>query len=35
LYGVTALVVALLYIPCRWYARVKSERRDLNWLSYL
>jgi hypothetical protein len=28
------LVVAL-YFPCRWYMRVKQERRDVKWLSYL
>jgi uncharacterized membrane protein len=35
LYLVTALVVALLYVPCRWFARLRAERRDLRWLSYL
>jgi hypothetical protein len=34
LYLVTA-VVTLLYIPCRWSTRLKDERRDLTWLSYL
>lgn len=28
------LVVGLLYLPCRWFARVKRTRRDW-WLSYL
>jgi uncharacterized membrane protein len=28
LYLVFAIDVALLYIPCRWYARVKAERRS-------
>lgn len=35
LYLVTTIVVALLYVPCRRYARFKEERRDLTWLSYL
>lgn len=35
LYLVTAIVVALLYIPCRWFAALKERRRDLAWLSYL
>ena len=34
LYAITAAVVVLLYFPCRWYARLKAERRD-GWLSYL
>jgi uncharacterized membrane protein len=33
-YPVTLVVVALLYIPCRWLAGIKSRRRDA-WLSYL
>ena len=28
-----ALVVVLLYVPCRWYARLKSRRNDW-WLRY-
>jgi hypothetical protein len=28
------LVVAMLYLPCRWFAEVKRRRRDA-WLSYL
>ena len=35
LYLVTAIVVVLLYLPCRWFARVKQEQRDRKWLSYL
>ena len=35
LYLVTALVVFALYFPCRWFGRVKMEKRDLKWLSYL
>ena len=34
LYLVFALCVAALYVPCRWYARVKAERRSA-LLSYL
>lgn len=26
--------VAILYLPCRWFSRLKSDRRDW-WLSYL
>ena len=28
LYLVFAIVVALLYAPCAWFARLKAERRD-------
>jgi hypothetical protein len=35
LYLVTIGVVVALYFPCRWYMRVKQQRRDLPWLSYL
>lgn len=34
LYLVFAIDVALLYIACRWYARVKAERPG-SWLRYL
>ena len=34
LYLVTAVIVFLLYFVCRWYADLKSRRKDL-WLSYL
>ena len=34
LYLVWALCVAALYVPCRWFARVKATRRS-PWLSYL
>ena len=33
-YGVWLLVLVLLYPVCRWFANVKSRRRDW-WLSYL
>jgi uncharacterized membrane protein len=29
-----AAIVAVLYVPCRWFAGVKARRRD-PWLSYL
>jgi uncharacterized membrane protein len=32
-YLVWLLVVALLYLPCRWFAELKQRRRDA-WLSY-
>ena len=34
LYLVFVVVVALLYVPCRWFARVKARRQD-GWLRYL
>jgi uncharacterized membrane protein len=34
LYLVFAIAVALLYLPCRWYANLKARRRDW-WLNYL
>jgi hypothetical protein len=34
LYAITLLTVAILYFPCRWFAGLKSRRRDA-WLSYL
>jgi uncharacterized membrane protein len=33
-YVVWITVVGLLYVPCRWFARIKLRRRDW-WLSYL
>lgn len=33
-YGVWILVLAILYLVCRWFAKVKATRRDW-WLSYL
>jgi hypothetical protein len=32
-YLVWLLVIALLYLPCRWFAKLKQRRRDA-WLSY-
>jgi uncharacterized membrane protein len=34
LYLVTAAVVVALYFPCRWFARLKTRRKDA-WMSYL
>ena len=34
-YLMWALVVAILYVPCRWYAGLKLRRKDWTWLSYL
>ena len=34
LYAVTALVVVLLYFPCRWFAALRAQRPD-SWLRYL
>jgi len=33
-YAIWIAVVAVLYVPCRWFAGVKARRRDW-WLSYL
>jgi uncharacterized membrane protein len=33
-YGVWALVIVMLYFPCRWFAGVKRRRKEA-WLSYL
>lgn len=34
LYLVWSLAVALLFVPCRWFAELKARRRDW-WLGYL
>ena len=34
LYLMTAVAVTILYLPCRWFARLKNSRRD-PWLSFL
>lgn len=34
IYGAWALVVLLLYYPCKWFMELKQRRRDW-WLSYL
>lgn len=28
-------VVAILYLPCRWYGKYKSEHKEKTWLRYL
>jgi uncharacterized membrane protein len=35
LYLVWVIVVAVLYLPCRWFAGVKQQRKDIGFLSYL
>ena len=35
LYLVWLIVVAVLYIPCRWFAGLKQRRKDIGFLSYL
>jgi uncharacterized membrane protein len=30
-----AVVILILYLPCRWYADLKSRRKDLWWLGYI
>jgi len=34
LYLTWAIVVALLYLPCRWFGGVKAARRD-SWLRFI
>ena len=34
LYLITVLAVAILYVPCRWFAGLKARRRDW-WLGYV
>jgi len=34
IYAVWFLVVASLYLPCRWFMQYKARHRDWNWLSY-
>jgi hypothetical protein len=33
-YAAWVVVVAMLYVPCRWFAAVKFRRREW-WISYL
>jgi uncharacterized membrane protein len=35
IYAMWILVVALLYLPCRWFMEFKRQHRDWNWLSYV
>jgi uncharacterized membrane protein len=34
-YLMWALVLAILYVPCRWYAGFKQRRKERTWLSYV
>jgi uncharacterized membrane protein len=34
IYAMWILVVAILYLPCRWFMQFKARHRDWNWLSY-
>ena len=33
-YVVWLIVLLIMYLPCRWFARLKATRKDW-WLSYL
>ena len=35
IYAIWILVVAILYLPCRWFMDLRSRHRDWAWLSYL
>jgi uncharacterized membrane protein len=35
IYGIWALVLITLYLPCRWFMEYKRQHRDWAWLSYL
>jgi uncharacterized membrane protein len=35
IYAMWILVVASLYLPCRWFMEFKRQHRDWGWLSYL
>jgi hypothetical protein len=35
LYLVWAIVVGVLYFPCRWFADYKQRHKDVPFLSYL
>jgi uncharacterized membrane protein len=35
IYAMWILVVAILYLPCRWFMEFRSRHRDWAWLSYL
>lgn len=34
-YLIWVVAIALLYLPCKWFAGLKARRRDWKWLSYL
>jgi uncharacterized membrane protein len=35
LYQIWILVLLVLYVPCRWFARVKARNRGAAWTSYI
>ncbi len=35
IYLIWITVVAILYLPCRWFMNFKREHRNWNWLSYV
>jgi uncharacterized membrane protein len=35
IYAMWILAVAILYLPCLWFTRLKRQHRDWAWLSYL
>jgi len=35
IYGIWILAVAILYLPCLWFMKLRSRHRDWAWLSYL
>jgi len=35
IYAMWMLAVAILYLPCLWFMRLRSRHRDWTWLSYL
>jgi uncharacterized membrane protein len=35
IYLVWLLIIAILYLPCRWYMEFKQRHRDWGWLSYV
>jgi hypothetical protein len=35
IYAMWILAVAILYLPCLWFMKLRSRHRDWTWLSYL
>jgi len=35
IYAMWILAVAILYLPCRWFMKLRTRHRDWAWLSYL
>ncbi len=35
IYALWLLTVAVLFLPCRWFMKLKQQRKDLWWLRYL